>query len=48
MSSYSSKFRGVDRKDSSGKWYATVYHQRRKVPVGSFDDEVEAAKAYDE
>jgi hypothetical protein len=48
MSIYSSKFRGVQRKPLSGKWDATVYHPRRKVPVGSFDDEVEAAKAYDE
>ena len=30
-----------------GKWHAKIGHERKTRYLGSFDDEVEAAKAYD-
>lgn len=43
----SSKYRGVNFKKSTGKWQAQIQHNNKLHWVGSFDDEVEAAKAFD-
>ena len=43
----SSKYKGVRWYSKGGKWHSTIHHNGRKVHLGSFDDEVEAARAYD-
>lgn len=43
----SSKYRGVNLKKSSGKFQVQIQHQGKLYFVGSFTDEIEAAKAYD-
>ncbi len=43
----SSKFRGVNFKKATSKWQVQIQHQGKLHFVGSFVDEVEAAKAYD-
>lgn len=43
----SSKFRGVNYKKSTGKWQVQIQHNNKLYWVGSFDSEIEAAKAYD-
>ncbi len=42
-----SRYKGVsyDRRDEN--WFATIYYDDRSVDLGSFKDEVEAARAYD-
>jgi hypothetical protein len=42
-----SRYRGVSRKSRSNKWMAQIYANGRKIYLGAFDDEVDAAKAYD-
>jgi len=44
----SSQYKGVSREKGSKKWRATIYHKRKPIRLGFFDDEIEAAKAYDE
>ncbi len=42
-----SKYKGVYWSKYHGKWVAGLRHNRKKIHIGVFDDEVEAAKAYD-
>ena len=44
----SSKYKGVCRDRASGKWRAGIGYQGQHIHLGMFDDEIEAAKAYDE
>jgi len=44
----SSKYKGVCRDKSSGKWRAGISYQGKHIHLGMFDDKIEAAKAYDE
>jgi hypothetical protein len=43
----SSKYKGVYRDKRENKWMACIYHKGIRVFLGRFDDEIEAAKAYD-
>jgi len=42
------KYKGVRYHKTYKKWYVVLYNNRRKIRIGYFDDEIEAAKAYDE
>jgi len=44
----SSQFRGVRFRKRAGRWVATIRYLGKKVWLGSFKNEIEAAKAYDE
>ena len=41
----SSKFRGVSR--NGGKWQSCIRHQGKRVHLGYYNTELEAAQAYD-
>ncbi len=43
----SSRFKGVHLYKRTGKWRAGIRHCGRDIHIGTFDDEIEAAKAYD-
>jgi len=43
---FSSRFKGVSRQGDSSCWRAQVYKRGKKILVGVFDNEIEAAKAY--
>ena len=43
----SSNYRGVSWHKRSGKWEAKITHEKRRNYLGAFQDEVEAARAYD-
>ncbi|MDY0356607.1 MAG: HNH endonuclease [Sedimentisphaerales bacterium] len=43
----SSRFKGVYFCRATGKWVATIGFEGRSIHLGSFDDEVEAARVYD-
>ncbi len=45
--STSSRFKGVSLHKRSGKWHAYITFKRVRIWLGSFLDEVEAARAYD-
>jgi hypothetical protein len=42
-----SRFKGVSWHKATGKWAATIHFKRRAFWLGYFDDEAEAARAYD-
>ena len=42
-----SKYKGVTYRKSSGKWLAMISLNSRQIFLGSFEDEAQAAKAYD-
>ncbi len=44
----SSKFKGVSKYTRNEKWLAQIAKNGRKIFIGHFDNEVKAAKAYDE
>jgi hypothetical protein len=44
----SSRFRGVQFRKRRGKWVAVIYKDKKLIWLGSFDAEIDAAKAYDE
>jgi hypothetical protein len=44
----SSRFIGVSFDKSRRKWEARIYYQGRKIWLGRFDSEIDAALAYDE
>jgi hypothetical protein len=44
----SSKYKGVWWHKSSLKWGATVVFEKKKIHLGTFKNEIDAAKAYDE
>jgi hypothetical protein len=46
---HTSKYRGVfwDKSKSKSKWQAEICHTGKKLRLGCFDDEEEAARAYD-
>ena len=44
----SSAFRGVHLNKRSGKWIANIGFQYKNIWLGSFDNEIDAARAYDE
>jgi hypothetical protein len=48
MNCGSSRYKGVCRDKSSGKWRAGISYEGKHIHLGMFDDEIEAAKAYDE
>ena len=43
----SSKYRGVYFNKVSNKYKASIKHKQKKIHIGMFSDEIEAAKAYD-
>ena len=43
----SSSYNGVGLHKSSGKWAATIIVNNKKIHIGLFDREIDAAKAYD-
>ena len=43
----SSRFKGVSWKTDQQKWYAAIYVDKQDLHLGRFDDEMEAARAYD-
>jgi hypothetical protein len=42
-----SRFKGVSWLRTRGKWQANIYHDGKSIHLGLFDDEIEAAMAYD-
>jgi hypothetical protein len=45
---YSSQYKGVSWAKRVGKWHTEIYCNGSKIFIGYFDDQVAAAKAYDE
>ena len=42
-----SRFTGITWSKGSGKWEAQICHEGKRHCIGTFEDEMEAAKAYD-
>lgn len=47
MASTSSSFKGVSWNTCEKTWQVHIYHNGECIAVGDFQDEVEAAEAYD-
>jgi len=45
--SRSSKYKGVSWKKQTRKWQATITFERKRIYLGCYHSEIEAAKAYD-
>jgi len=43
----SSKYKGVNYRKATGKWQVHIQHQGKLHFVGTFDNEIDGAKAYD-
>jgi len=43
----SSKYKGVGKVKNCERWHAQIQCDKRKIHIGYFKDEIEAAKAYD-
>jgi hypothetical protein len=48
ISKTTSRFKGVDFVKATGKWRARIVVNGRRLFLGSFTDELDAARAYDE
>jgi hypothetical protein len=44
----SSKYKGVHRIKDNGKWRARIGYKGKRIFLGDFDNEIDAAKAYDQ
>lgn len=44
----SSQYKGVSIDKRTNRWRAIIYYKYRKINLGMFADEIDAAKAYDE
>lgn len=44
----SSRYKGVYRTNKSRKWHARIKYSLKGIHIGSFDNEIKAAEAYDE
>jgi len=42
-----SKYKGVDWDTTYGKWHARIKYNKRRIHLGYFTNEIEAAKCYD-
>jgi hypothetical protein len=42
-----SQYKGVSRDRRHNRWFATIYFEGRSIALDHFDDEAEAARAYD-
>jgi len=42
-----SQYKGVTRRNDTGKWQARIICNRKRISIGCFDDEMAAAMAYD-
>jgi hypothetical protein len=45
---HSSKFKGVTFDKENKNWRSEITYEKQKIHLGKYDDEIEAAKAYDE
>ncbi|MFA5554388.1 MAG: AP2 domain-containing protein [Phycisphaerae bacterium] len=45
---FSSKYKGIYWHKQRHKWVASLRHNRKKIYIGVFADEIQAAKAYDQ
>ena len=43
-----SKYKGVNWHLTCKKWIVYIYHNNKRITIGYYDDEIEAAKRYDE
>jgi len=48
LNARSSKYKGVSRRKRDNRWIAIITFKGISINLGFFDDEIEAAKAYDE
>ncbi len=44
----SSQYKGVSIDKRTNRWRAIIYYKYRKINLGMFGDEIDAARAYDE
>ena len=47
MQNKSSKYKGLSWRKQRKKWAVTICYKRKNIIVGYFEDEKQAAKAYD-